>query len=270
MNDWIQGDKFKAIADWLYAPEIKSGEDYDNLQNTLDLKSLKDNDIIYTHTFYVKQLFEVISKIDTKLRIITHNSDQNVDESYQLPSNVIKWYAQNVNVVNPRIESIPIGLENDRWYPELRKKEKMADKNKEMIHFKNLVYMNYNISNNPARRQPVYDLLKGKSWVTTEEGKNGQNFDSYINNIYHHKYVICPEGNGMDTHRTWETLYMGTIPIEKKNINNSFHVDMPILLVNEWSEITVELLTVIWPDLFCKRNIKKLTFDYWKNKIRNT
>jgi hypothetical protein len=267
--DFITGDCFKILANFQYAPETKNGEDYDNLQNTLDISKVKDNDIIYTHTFYAKKLFEIISKIDTKLIIITHNSDQNVDESYQLPDNVIKWYAQNVNVVNPRIESIPIGLENDRWFPELRKKEKITNKNKELIHFKNLVYMNHNIANNPAKRQPVYDLFKCKSWVTTEEGRNGQNFDGYIDNIYHHKYVICPEGNGMDTHRTWETLYLGTIPIEKRNINNFFHEDMPILLVDEWEEITESLLREKWADFFCNRNIKKLTFEYWKNKIVN-
>ena len=28
-----------------------------------------------------------------------------------------------------------------------------------------------------------------------------------------HRFVACPEGNGIDTHRFWETLYRGSIPI---------------------------------------------------------
>jgi hypothetical protein len=46
-----------------------------------------------------------------------------------------------------------------------------------------------------------------------EFGSNGQNYENYIDNIYNHKFVICPEGNGIDTHRFWESLYLGVIPV---------------------------------------------------------
>ena len=63
---------------------------------------------------------------------------------------------------------------------------------------------------------------------------NGDNFDGYLDNIYNHRFVLCPEGNGIDTHRLWECLYMGTIPIVKANKNVRFYEDLPILMVNEW------------------------------------
>ena len=268
MTDYITGEKFKTIADYQYAPGVKNGEDYDNLQNSLDINKLKDFDIIYTHTFYVKQLFDVISRVDKKLIIITHNSDQNIDDSYIVPDNVVRWFAQNVNVISPKIESIPIGLENNRWFLSERKKEKMAEKYyKERMHMKNLVYINHNVANNPVQRGGIYELFQGKGWATIKDGRNGHAFDNYLDNVYNHKYMICPEGNGMDTHRTWECLYMGTIPIEKRNINNAFHADMPILLVDDWKEITEKYLLEIWPVLFCNRNKKKLNFEYWKCKI---
>jgi hypothetical protein len=265
--NFIVGDKFRDIADWRFAPEAKNGEDYDNLQNTLDIDKLKDNDIIYTHTFYVKELFKVIEKVDKKLILITHNSDQNIDDSFMVPDNVVKWYAQNVNVRNPKIISIPIGLENDRWKPELHKKEKMIQKYSEKMRMKNLVYMNHNIDTNRSVRLPAYEAFKDKPWVTTIMRANGDVFDEYLDNMYNHKYMICPAGNGMDTHRTWECLYMGTIPIEIRNINNSFHEYMPILLVDSWEEITEKMLTDKWPDLFCIRDREKLNFEYWKNMI---
>lgn len=269
MTDYIQGDKFKSLADFLFAPGIKNGEAYDNLQNTLDIDKLKDFDIIYTHTFYVKELFCLIKNHSKQVIIITHNSDQNVDESFVVPENVIKWYAQSVNVKDERIESIPIGLENDRWFPEVRKKEKMAEKYKEGIKSKNLVYINHNVATNPAKRKGIYELFAGKKWATIQDGRNGQDFDSYINNVYNHKYMICPQGNGLDTHRTWECLYMGTIPIEIRNINNSFYEYMPILLVDRWEDVTEKMLIEKWPDLFCIRDREKLNFDYWENKISN-
>ena len=269
--DWITGEKFQAIADYAYAPAQKHQDDYYDLVNTFDVELLKDKDIIFTYPFYVKQLFDIIKQTDKKLIIITHNGDENIDESYELPDNVIKWYAQNVNVRNPRIESIPIGLENERWFQFAHKKEKMLAKVREPRLHKNLAYMNFNVGNNPEKRVTPYRLFRFKSWVTVDMGINGYNFDNYIDNIYNHSFVICPEGHGMDTHRIWETLYMGSIPIVENNINNQFYTHLPIFPVNDWREVTDERLQSILSnsDFDYLKWRDTLTFEYWKNKIKD-
>ena len=94
------------------------------------------------------------------------------------------------------------------------------------------------------------------------------NFENYIDNIYNHKFVICPEGNGIDTHRKWETLYLKSIPIEKRCINSSFYEDLPICLVNDWSEITEEFLNKEYNRISNSTwNLNKLDMFYWKNEI---
>ena len=266
MIDWIQGSKFIALADFTYSPKDKMRDDYDELPNTLDLSRLKDGSKIYTHTFYAKQLFNVIADVPKKLIIITHNSDVNIDESFKLPENVLKWYSQNVNIVDERIESIPIGLENDRWFRKVSKRDKMLVKLTETKRYRNLVYMNHNISTNIEKREELYKIFRNKPYVTKAFGKNGTKFDQYLNNIYNHKYMICPEGNGLDTHRFWECLYMRTVPIVVKNINNWFYNDLPVLYVNNWEEINKDLLDDMW-EMFDKWNNEMLSFEYCKNKI---
>jgi hypothetical protein len=166
------------------------------------------------------------------------------------------------------VESIPIGIENDMWFPSLHKKEKIQEKPKQLRVYKNLVYLNHNINTNPPERLKPYQILEGKPWATIDRGINGSEFDRYLENLYTHKFVVCPEGNGMDTHRTWECLYLGTIPIEKRNINNQFYADLPILLVDDWEEVTEEFLEAAFPMFKTQTwNMKKLTFEYWKNKI---
>ncbi len=261
----IQGNKFKSLAKFCFAPpnDVPKG-DYCYLLNTIDKRNIKDGDIIYTHSFYVKQLFEYLPE-DRKVIVITHNSDINID--FPPPDNVLMWYAQNVNIKHPRVKSIPIGLENDCWYPE--KKKRMSEVQKHKKIFRNLVYVNHNVATNPERARP-YEVLKGKKWATVEHGKNGQGIGNYFDNVYNHPFVICPEGNGMDTHRTWECLYLRTIPVEKRNVNNQFYTDLPICFINDWAEVTEEFLfneykrmaTVKW-------NLAKLDFDYWKNEIIN-
>jgi hypothetical protein len=286
MIDWIQGDKFKGIADFTYSPKKKLADDYDNLPNTLDLSKLKDINIVYTHIMYVAYLLNIIQHLGKQFILITHSCDCRIEDGqivrpngcgitqsidvYKLPDNVLKWYSKNVNVVSPWIESIPIGLENDRWFPQLHKKEKMVEKLKEPSVTKNLAYMCHN-QNTHSERKELYELFKGKSWITIEQGSNGSKFDEYLDNIYNHQFVLSPQGNGIDTHRTWECLYMNTIPIEKRNKNNRFYTDLPICFVDDWKDITEEFLQ---KELIrikdTKWNMQKLTFEYWKNKILNT
>lgn len=263
--DWITGDKFKSLGA-TYSPEIKLPGDYDNLANTFNGER-----IVYTHTMYARHLFKKIKNIKKEFIVITHNADINVD--FAPPDNVIRWFTQNVNIVHDRIESIPIGLENDRWFVGVDKKNKMLAKlqeeHKSIYQLTgNLVYMNFNVNTNAGKRAEPYNLFKDKSWVTIKMGENGQDFDGYIDSVYNHKFVVCPEGNGMDTHRTWECLYMGTIPIEKRNLNNRFYSDLPICFVDDWGQVTEKFLeneyirikSLIW-------NHSKLGFEYWKNRI---
>lgn len=268
--DWITGEKFKDLANFTFAPTLRSYDDYDNLINSFHLDKVYNGCIIYTHTFYVKKLFEILGGTTKQVYVITHNSDMNIDDSFTVPDNVIRWYAQNVNVVHPKITPIPIGLENDRWFKNVNKKQKMLDIVRKSHSTKNWLYVNHNVATNPYKRKELYPLFEGKFFATVESGKNGQEFDNYLMNIYSHKYVACPEGNGLDTHRTWETLYVGAIPVEKRNPNNTeFAKIYPMLLVDSWSDVTEDILYKKWWDLSKQYNKEKLVFEYWKNKIVN-
>jgi hypothetical protein len=266
MIDFIQGEKFIGLAEFVFAPE--GAKDCNTLVNTFCHCGLKEKNIVYTHTMYVRQLFEKIRGLKCSFILITHNCDTNVDGTFDVPDNVIKWYSQNVDVENPKIESIPIGLENGKWFKTVAKRDKMQKKLTERKHYKNLVYLNSNVKTNPSERQPLYDLFKDKPWVTSSYGVNGIGFEEYLDSIYNHKYVFCPRGNGIDTHRLWETLYLGSVPIVKKSINTWFYNEMPILYVNNWDEVNEALLLNMW-NMFdgSEWDRDMLTFEYWKNRI---
>ena len=73
----------------------------------------------------------------------------------------------------------------------------------------------------------------------------------------------------MDTHRIWETLYMGSFPIVKKDINNWFYNKLPIFYINKWEDVNERLLNDMWADRDWGDNRNMLEFSYWKNKIMN-
>lgn len=268
--DFIIGEKFYNSGNFIFSSDFpeNNNEDYNQLTNTFDINKLKEYNVVYLHTMYKNQFFELIKNLDNKFIIVTHNSDININNIDNLPKNVIKWYCQNVNFKDDRLYSLPIGLENSKWFPHLQKQQKISNKVNEIKNIRNLVYINHNIHTNLEKRIEPYELLGGKSFVTAEMGSNGQNFDYYIDQIYNHKFVICPEGNGIDTHRKWETLYLNSIPIEKRNINSSYYEDLPICLVNNWSDITEDFLNREYDRIMnTKWNLDKLDMFYWINEI---
>ena len=270
--DWIQGNKFQEIATYTYAPEVLLKHDYAKIPNNLDIEKLKDGDIIYCAGFivYKKALLELIK--DTKqVVLISHNCDEGIDDSFEVPDNVIKWYGQNIKVVHPRIESIPTGLGNNRWQPKKMKKEKLLKKATEKKTFRNLVYMDHRTWNNPKERIRPYEVLGNKPFVTSFTDNHMVSYEMYIDNVYNHRFVVSPEGNGVQTHRTWEAMYLRSIPIEKKNINNTFYTDLPICFVDDWEQVTESFL-INWliDNQDRKWNMDMLYFQYWKDKILNT
>ena len=116
--------------------------------------TLADNKtIFYCHTnevdlFFKQRIFE------KPFILISHNGDgaiENVKFRYdgaslsEAPSTLVKWFAQNVHVTDNRMQSLPIGLENLKWFPELKKLEKIQNIFNTSKNIKNLLYENFNV-----------------------------------------------------------------------------------------------------------------------------
>lgn len=67
--------------------------------------------------------------------------------------------------------------------------------------------------------------------------------ETYFNSIGRYKFIISPEGNGIDCHRHYEAIYVGSIPIIEDNIHmKRKYSGLPVLYTNDYSEITQEYL----------------------------
>ena len=53
-----------------------------------------------------------------------------------------------------------------------------------------------------------------------------------------HATVLAPRGNGLDTLRAWEALYLGRMVITKNSTLDPVWADLPVWVVNEWSEVS--------------------------------
>jgi hypothetical protein len=86
-------------------------------------------------------------------------------------------------------------------------------------------------------------------------------------------FSISPPGNGLDTHRTWEDLSLGCIVIVKTSPLDPLYEGLPVVIVNDWAEITQENMD-LWlqkyADAFTNPSYReKLTTRYWIHKIHS-
>jgi hypothetical protein len=78
-------------------------------------------------------------------------------------------------------------------------------------------------------------------------------------------FVLSPFGNGLDCHRTWEALLCGCIPIVRTNVFNELFEGLPVLIVENWKDITLSLLQNTVIDFKVKH--KQNEFQYEKLKL---
>jgi len=215
--------------------------------------------------------------------LITHNGDYPLDEKRfsLLSKNVKKWLAQNKSINSPLVEGLPIGLENmilrvsiesrlgthSSQIPNALKKAKYIDKKaREKVNHDQLIYLNINPKTQYNERQHIIDLFKNEKWVTHEQKVS---WKEYYDRIANHKFVFSPRGNGVDCHRTWEALYLRTIPVVRASTAMDEFKDLPILFINKWEEISYDFLNKKYEEMISKDyDLSKLKISYWKNRVK--
>jgi hypothetical protein len=71
---------------------------------------------------------------------------------------------------------------------------------------------------------------------------------SHVDNIIRlsqYQFCICPEGNGLDTHRLWEALYVKTVPIVLKSVFSEIiknTTGLPIVILDSWDDFNLDKL----------------------------
>jgi hypothetical protein len=83
-------------------------------------------------------------------------------------------------------------------------------------------------------------------------------------------FVISPHGNGLDCHRTWEAIALGTIPIVKTSPLDNLFEGLPVWIVKEWSQVNEpSMLKKIEEYKNKKFNLEKMQLSYWLKIINN-
>lgn len=202
---------------------------------------------IFVKTDYLIEFHNnVLNRINKKFYLYTHNSDLCIDNNYiNILNNdyLIEWLGQNINIKHNKLKSIPIGLANKRWQ---HGNIEIFDKVVNLNNVKdNLVYCNFDVNTNFNERS--YCLQNIEPIINS----NKVDFETYLTNLSKSYFCISPNGNGIDCHKHWESLYLNTIPIVTNSINIENYKNLPFLTINDWQDfknlnLSVDLYYNIW------------------------
>ena len=151
--------------------------------------------------------------------------------------------------------------------------QEIKDSSKPFAERKLMCYANFNSKTDTTQKKFGYDRQHAveqieKSLIDYQEDKVKRS-DTWRKQA-DYAFVICPHGNGLDCHRQWEALCLGSIPIVVTSPIDVLYKDLPVLIVQKWSDITPQLLqdTVTkFKDM--KFNYDKLLLSYWVDKIKS-
>lgn len=244
--DIITGEKIQNICDYY----IGTNNDFNynpNIRNQTSKRINIDNfNIEYIKTLTINNIF-CYTHLITKFNIFFHNSDgsfKTEHKSILQISNVNKIFSQNISIEpEERIIPLPIGIANSMWHHGNLNIWKEILKNNNFANKPKLIYFNFNITTNSNKRQKCYDIITSKKIPNLPN----TNYLSYLTILSSYKCANCPEGNGLDTHRFWECLYLKVIPIcLKNNITKYYSKIFPIVLLDDWNELNVEKMDEIF------------------------
>ena len=274
---------FARLADVIFS-EVVTKKQYLNLNNNSSLEiieenessvfyvtknfRLKENSIIFTNSYLVKPLFNKLYSSNFKnIKIITSQTDHSIGkELYNLkPDCVSEWYSTNVNYSQRNLKPIPLGLAN-HYSPKNLFKNSYSELTGDIQKI-NKLYLNFEVNTNYFHRNKLKNKLKNKGFVISDNMNS--NIDTYLANLNKYKFILCPWGNGLDTHRIWETIYAGSIPIIPRHSLFLSIFDSDIFLFDRVSDIEKKIDNINRNESVLKNN-KILNMDHWSKKINET
>lgn len=263
-HPYITGDGFRAKADHIY----------DNTNQTLNPDKVAEGQVIFVGDSLIEKfLNEIHPKINCRYVLVTHNGDAKITkELFDLASDkVIRWYGINVEHDDPRITPIPLGIENKHYYvcgiPTVFNFVKNRKTNK-----LNKIFYGFTISTNLAERGPALEIIK--SHPDGETLTSWRGFFPYLINLNKYKLVLSPPGSCEEGHRTWDTMYIGGVPIVKSSMTTEYfkRSGVPLLVIKDWEELrglNLDTIHKMHSKIITSSNPETLTINFWTEKIKN-
>jgi hypothetical protein len=255
-SPYLSGDAFASLADIVISNEEQLGRYLDSSQ---------DHRIIFCRSDYLSELKRITLVRGHKRILIAGNSDYDFTDINQLPQGLFqRFYLQNSFISNNKdIFTLPIGIENlskgiNGLPKNLTATLDWKEKSKQILVGP--------ISPTHRDRMDLIAVAESQKGAFVLKKENISP-SSFAKTMEKYRYIACPRGNGVDTHRFWETLYRGSIPIVLRNSwsQSLEYFKVPMIIINTWQEAE-EAIEGFEQSVRMRnpRSLDVLWIDYWQ------
>lgn len=279
--EFVSGSYFKSFCKY----SVGQYDDARTPRYVFEVKEELDNSLVFVKAEYLQQFASDFYRGNLELQedfiLLTHNSDINITN--QVADIVLswfpkmkRWYAQNLCCTHEKLRPLPIGLANPKWsHGNVDRFTKIVNDGcvKDKIY-----YANFNVATNPLarndciRKTGINITTNYPNFLILEEHDKFVNStqDSYLRDMASSYFVVSPVGNGLDCHKTWEAIYMKSVPIVTQSSMSQQFVSMglPILVINDWSEFrNLELSAETYAKIWNQFDIASLSAEFFIEEL---
>lgn len=197
----------------------------------------RHGDRVFLNLDFLDRFFRAIPvwmRGSKKFVLVCQNSDREFNRGYleRLRPYALHIYSINCVIQDPMVTTLPIGFGD--WsidHLPLHPKDPL-DRTIE-------IYAAFTTATNPKVREPCKESLLKDPRVTWKMSASCR--AEFYDLVRQSKYVACPEGEGHDTHRIYESIYFGAVPIVKSpSVLAHLYEGWPIRWVPDWDHIELD------------------------------
>ena len=167
---------------------------------------------------------------------------------------VILWFSQNMTINHPKCHPFPYGIHHESTREILREMRKPTIKRKNKIYFS---YAHIHGHLTPA--------TKAERMALRKDMDKRLSLPMYLRKLREHCYVTSPQGDRPATHRHWEAIALGCVPISQVPDAYKKLFGENMMFVNKMEDalqLNPDNLIYSCPD----RRI--VTVSYWIHKLK--
>jgi len=221
--------------------------------------SLEEGDRVFLKLGDIPQFIQ--SPPPKKVALVVANMDETFDDAQM---ELVTPYVTDVYAINcsaSKAKQIPIGFRDDQYTSHSVMTDILNDASLPNTR-DTLCLVNFLIGTNNSERSRARDRFQGEPWATISSDYMNYNKNKSLNHsnsetkqkrrdyyaqLKRTKFVVCPPGSGVDTHRVYESLYFGAIPIIKTSFLDPMYERLGgCWIVNDWSDVTEEACNERW------------------------
>ena len=260
-SPYISGDAFRSLCEIV----IDSESDLDLVD-----KRRFDNSNVFCRSDILPHLFARVQGNGVIRNLICGNSDY--DFNY-VPKDLLtvtqRAFLQNSSISDGKyIFTLPIGIENLRYGMNGLPRNLVSSipwqnrRSRVLVGPFSPTHPERASLNQAAEKSEACEIPEESNWT----------FSDYSKLVNQYRFVAVPRGNGLDTHRFWEALYRGAIPVVKKsNWSESLEIyGIPFIEVDDWSPDELDQVPYRYKENgFDPKEIPSLWIEYWREFLAN-